>query len=201
MASWSWRKAELWFKVDSNSRWNRRLCRSLDKGRSTPISQCASCPICRKLERSGGPGLSNRPVMKMMPYIYFVYSSIFYTSDERLLSFLLVSASRYGMALAFQHSLSGGLKRFTITLSWHILEKNTAVRVNTSQVHVRPIIWSLLQHSNLPQNITMYGPNYILNLCTRNRKREILVCASTTAYTHIYCKSQLFQAFNSKCYN
>lgn len=132
MASWSWCKAELWFKVDSNSRWNRRLCRSRDKGRSTPISQCASCPICRKLERSGGPGLSNRPVMKNIPYMYFVYSSIFYTSAECLLSFLLVSASRYGMALAFQQSLSGGLKRFLINLSCHILEKNKAVRVDTN---------------------------------------------------------------------
>ena len=212
MASWSWRKAELRFKVDSNRRWNRRLCRSLDKGRSTPISQCASCPICRKLERSGGPGLSNRPVMKKMPYIYFVYSFIFYTSAECLLSFLLVSASWYGMVLAFQHSLSGGLKRFPITLSWHILEKNRAVRVDTSQIHVRPIIWSLQQHSNLPQNIKMYNSNYILYLCTRNRKREILVCTSTTAFTHTHThthiyiyiyilQSQLFQAFNNKCYS
>ena len=56
------------------------------------------------------------------------------------LSLHLVSASWYGKTLEFQHSLSDGLTRFPITLFWHILETNTAVRVDISQVHVTPIM-------------------------------------------------------------
>lgn len=47
ISSCSWCRVELQLKLDSNNRCNRRHCRSLESGRSTLVSQYASCPILR----------------------------------------------------------------------------------------------------------------------------------------------------------